>query len=51
MPFFGLVKPYRGLGDYKTARDYYQKFLDIRDTDAARIKQRIAEMDSLINDQ
>ncbi len=48
---FRLGEIYRGIGDYKTAREYYRKFLDIRSTDAARIQQRIAEMDSLINDQ
>jgi hypothetical protein len=48
---FRLGETYRGIGDYKTARQYYQKFLDIRSTDAARIQQRIAEMDSLIRDQ
>jgi hypothetical protein len=45
---FRLGEIYRGIGDYKTAREYYRKFLDIRSTDAARIQQRIAEMDSLI---
>jgi hypothetical protein len=48
---FRLGETYRAMGDYKTAHDYYQKFLDIRSTDAARIQQRITEMDSLINDQ
>jgi Tol biopolymer transport system component len=41
---FQLGETYRAMGEYEKARDYYKKFLEIRDVDAAMIKSRVEEM-------
>ncbi len=44
-----LGETYRGLGEYEKARDFYKKFLEIRDVDAAMIHQRLSQMNNMID--
>ncbi|MBN2431638.1 MAG: tetratricopeptide repeat protein [Acidobacteria bacterium] len=39
----------RGLGEFEKARDYYKQFLAIRDTDAAMIRQRLGQVERIID--
>ena len=43
-----LGESFRGLGEYEKARDYYKKFLEIRDTDAAMIRTRLSQMERIL---
>jgi predicted alpha/beta superfamily hydrolase len=43
-----LGEIYRGRGDIERAREYYRKFLDIRDVDAAMIWDRLNQMERII---
>ncbi|MCJ7579279.1 MAG: tetratricopeptide repeat protein [Candidatus Aminicenantes bacterium] len=45
-----LGETYRGMGDFERARDYYQAFLDIRDSDAAFVHSRLNEVKRIINE-
>ena len=37
------------MGEFEKARDYYKKFLEIRDTDVAMIYRRLNEVEQIIN--
>jgi predicted alpha/beta superfamily hydrolase len=43
-----LGEIYRGTGDFERAREYYRKFLDIRDVDAAMIRDRLNQVERII---
>ena len=44
-----LGEAYRGMGEYEKARDYYRKFLEIRDVDAAMVHRRLSQMNKIID--
>ncbi|MBN2091724.1 tetratricopeptide repeat protein [candidate division KSB1 bacterium] len=44
-----LGETYRGLGEYEKARDFYMKFLAIRDVDAAMIHRRLSQVNKMID--
>ncbi|MBN3035052.1 MAG: tetratricopeptide repeat protein [Bacteroidales bacterium] len=44
-----LGETYRGLGEYEKAAEYYRRFLDIRDVDAAMIHFRLSQVEKIIN--
>jgi len=39
----------RGLGEFEKARDYYKRFLAVRDTDVAMIRQRLDQVERIIS--
>lgn len=43
-----LGETYRGMGEYEKAGEYYRKFLSIRDTDVAMIRQRLNQVERII---
>ena len=45
-----LGEVYRGMGDFEKAREYYKKFLDIRDIDVAMIRNRLNMVERIINE-
>ncbi len=45
-----LGELYRGMGEFETARGYYIKFLEIRDTDVAMIRTRLSQVEKIINE-
>lgn len=45
-----LGETYRGLGDFEKAKEYYQDFLAIRDTDAAMIHTRLNQVKRIISE-
>jgi pimeloyl-ACP methyl ester carboxylesterase/predicted alpha/beta superfamily hydrolase len=45
-----LGESYRGMGEFERAREYYRKFLDIRDTDVAMIQQRLSQVERIIKE-
>ncbi|MDH4219354.1 MAG: alpha/beta hydrolase-fold protein [Candidatus Aminicenantes bacterium] len=45
-----LGETYRGMGDFEKAREYYRKFLDIRDIDAAMIWKRLNQVERIISE-
>jgi predicted alpha/beta superfamily hydrolase len=45
-----LGEIYRGKGDFERAREYYRKFLDIRDVDAAMIWDRLNQVNRIIRE-
>lgn len=45
---FQLGETYRGLGELEKAREYFQGFLKIRDTDAAMVQRRVQQIDKMI---
>jgi len=45
-----LGEIYRGMGDFEKAREYYRKFLDIRDTDVAMIQSRLNQVERIISE-
>jgi predicted alpha/beta superfamily hydrolase/TolA-binding protein len=45
-----LGETYRGMGKFERAREYYRKFLDIRDTDAAMIQSRMNQVERIISE-
>jgi predicted alpha/beta superfamily hydrolase/TolA-binding protein len=47
---WGLGNTYYGLGNFEKAADYYRKFLNIRDTDAAFVQQRLKAVEKMINE-
>jgi hypothetical protein len=44
-----LGETYRGMGEFEKARDFYRKFLEIRDRDAAMIHRRIEQIGRMID--
>jgi predicted alpha/beta superfamily hydrolase/TolA-binding protein len=44
-----LGEIYRGMGEFEKAKDYYRTFLDIRDMDAAMIRQRLNQVERMIS--
>lgn len=44
-----LGEIYRGMGELEKARDYYRTFLDIRDVDAAMMRQRLNQVERMIS--
>lgn len=46
--FWQLGETYRGMGEFEKAKEYYKKFLAIRDTDAAMIHNRLSQMEKMI---
>lgn len=40
----------RGIGEFERAREYYRKFLAIRDIDVAMVKNRLNQMERIINE-
>jgi tetratricopeptide (TPR) repeat protein len=44
-----LGEIHRGMGDYEQARDYYKKFLEIRNVDAAMIHRRLSQVNTIID--
>ncbi|UCE39906.1 MAG: tetratricopeptide repeat protein [Candidatus Aminicenantes bacterium] len=45
-----LGETYRGMGEFERAREYYRKFLDIRDTDVAMIQFRLDQVGRIISE-
>jgi len=45
-----LGEIYRGMGDFERARQYYKKFLDIQDRDAAMIWDRLNMVEKIISE-
>ena len=45
-----LGEVYRGMGDFERAKQYYRKFLDIQDRDAAMIWDRLNQMERIIGE-
>jgi predicted alpha/beta superfamily hydrolase/TolA-binding protein len=45
-----LGEIYRGMGEFERAREYYRKFLDIRDTDVAMIQSRLNQVEKIISE-
>jgi len=45
-----LGETYRGMGDFEKTREYYRKFLDIRDIDAAMIWKRLNQVERIISE-
>ncbi len=45
-----LGETYRGMGDFEKAREYYRKFLDIRDLDVAMIQSRLNQVERIIKE-
>jgi len=43
-----LGETYRGMGEFEKARDYYKRFLEIRDTDVAMIHMRLKQMERIL---
>jgi tetratricopeptide (TPR) repeat protein len=43
-----LGESYRGMGEFERAREYYKKFLDIRDIDVAMIHYRLNQVERII---
>lgn len=43
-----LGEMYRGMGDFEKAKEYYKKFLNIRDIDAAMIHRRLNMVERII---
>ncbi len=43
-----LGETYRGMGEFEKARDYYKKFLEIRDIDAAMIHMRLNQVEKML---
>jgi predicted alpha/beta superfamily hydrolase len=43
-----LGESYRGMGEFEKARDYYKKFLEIRDIDVAMIHHRLNQVERII---
>jgi predicted alpha/beta superfamily hydrolase/TolA-binding protein len=43
-----LGETYREMGEFEKARDYYKKFLEIRDTDVAMIQTRLKQMEKIL---
>lgn len=43
-----LGETYRGMGEFERAREYYGKFLSIRDADAAMIQHRLNQVERII---
>ncbi|MFC1726111.1 alpha/beta hydrolase-fold protein [candidate division KSB1 bacterium] len=48
--FWRLGNIYYGLGDFENAAYYYKGFLNIRDTDAAMVHQRLRAVEKMINE-
>jgi len=48
--FWQLGETYRGIGEFERAGEYYRKFLEIRDTDAAMIRLRLNQMERMISE-
>jgi predicted alpha/beta superfamily hydrolase/TolA-binding protein len=46
---FQLGETFRGMGEFEKAGDFYRRFLEIRQTDAAMIYQRLNEIDRMID--
>lgn len=44
-----LGEIYRGMGEFEKAKDYYEKFLAVRDMDAAMIRQRLNQVERMIS--
>ena len=45
-----LGETYRGKGEFERAREYYKRFLDIRDTDVAMIRTRLSQVERIIKE-
>ena len=45
-----LGESYRSMGDFEKASEYYRKFLDIEDRDAAMIRSRLNQMERIIGE-
>ena len=45
-----LGETYRGMGEFERAREYYRKFLSIRDADAAMIQHRLNQVERIIKE-
>ncbi len=45
-----LGETYRGMGDFEKAREYYRRFLDIRDIDVVMVKNRLNQVEKIINE-
>jgi tetratricopeptide (TPR) repeat protein len=46
---FQLGETYREMGEFEKARDFYRQFLEIRETDATMIYQRLNEIERMID--
>ena len=44
-----LGETYRGMGEFEKAKEYYEKFLAVRDMDAAMIRQRLNQVERTIS--
>ena len=44
-----LGETYRGRGEFEKAKEYYEKFLAVRDMDAAMIRQRLNQVERIIS--
>jgi predicted alpha/beta superfamily hydrolase/TolA-binding protein len=45
-----LGETYRGMGNFERAKEYYRKFLEIRDTDVAMIRKRLDQVQRIISE-
>jgi len=45
-----LGETYRGMGEFAIAREYYRKFLDIREIDVAMIRKRLNQVERIIKE-
>jgi len=45
-----LGETYRGMGEFERAKQYYRRFMDVRDTDVAMIQQRLSQVERIINE-
>jgi len=44
-----LGETYRGMGELEKARDYYKRFLEIRDTDVAMVHTRLNQVERMLD--